>query len=342
MNLVQKDNLPFSMHLTILITGLVLLGFLAVNLLTTKPRTGRTLFIGFYNNICLAVNSWQREFHSPKIRKERTPDGSKEERGFATLLTRCGSNLAAKLIQADPIRTQVEEQYCHGTWQRETYEDFRGTILAREHARTFPCLYATKGFRDNDHRYVFLLSEDPSEPRNIHVIGPALKAYLSLAHSLGSNTSLVIISQPSNKRQSLETYNESFWNLLRGLRICDQVDWPSHVPPNTSDPYWTFCFNGEPIFPIALTPAHERRWSRHASTLIVAIQPKWVIDNLMSTLKERQDATDKVRHLLRKYDRVEISPHLADYGASGASESRQLTLSDNDEVVNVTFDDMDS
>jgi len=96
----------------------------------------------------------------------------------------------------------------------------------------------------------------------------------------------------------------------------------------TADSHWTFCFNGEPVFPIALTPAHDKRRSRYASNLLIALPPKWVIDNLMSTPEKRQSATSIVRGLLKDYDDIEISPDLSNYGDEGKSESRQLTLLD--------------
>jgi FPC/CPF motif-containing protein YcgG len=153
---------------------------------------------------------------------------------------------------------------------------------------------------------------------------------------------MVIICQPSDTDRSVDDYNSLFWNFLRGLRIYDKQPWPENAPSKTDDNRWTFCFDGEPVFPIALTPAHEQRWSRHASTMVTAIQPKWVIDNLMSTPEKREAATSKVRGLLKKYDRIGVSPHLANYGAPGTSESQQLVLRDDYEKTGVLYSDMDA
>lgn len=141
--------------------------------------------------------------------------------------------------------------------------------------------------------------------------------------------------------QTVGEYNNRFWNLLRGLRIYDSEAWPEDVPAKTTDEHWTFCFNGEPLFPIALTPAHEKRRSRYASNFMIAMQPKWVIDNLMSTPEKRQSATSTVRGLLKKYDEVEISPDLSNYGDTGTSESRQLTLLDENETSECPYEDFD-
>lgn len=229
------------------------------------------------------------------------------------------------------------------TWQRSVYEEFKTTILAKGAGlKTFPCVYATMGYRSGDHRYVFLNTDDPSEPQNVHLIAPALRAYLRLSRSLGSNTSLVIMGAPTDGDQkTVEEYNHNFWQMLRGLRICDSVPWPEDVPPETENAKWTFCFDGEPLFPVALTPAHQRRWSRHAAAPLVALQPKWVLDNLLSTPEKRTSATGKVRKLLAQYDQTEISPDLTQYGEVGTSEVHQLCLRDENTTINCPYGDFD-
>lgn len=196
------------------------------------------------------------------------------------------------------------------------------------------------GFRSGDHRYIFLHSDDPSEPRNIKVIAPALQEYLRIARSLGPNTSLVIMAAP-DALKSVKEYNDRFWEMLRGLRIWDAKPWPEDFPQNTSSEKWTYCFDGTPLFPVALTPAHQRRWSRHAPVPLIALQPKWVLDRLLSTPKKRDSAVGKVRKLLAEYDQVEISPDLTTYGEVGTSEVHQLCLRDENETVECPFEDFE-
>jgi FPC/CPF motif-containing protein YcgG len=76
--------------------------------------------------------------------------------------------------------------------------------------------------------------------------------------------------------------------------------------------------------------------------MLIAMQPKWVIDNLMSTDEKRGIATSKVRSLLEKYDQTDVSPLLANYGAVGESESQQLVLGDDSRKVQVPYADMDN
>ena len=228
-------------------------------------------------------------------------------------------------------------------WQRLVYEEFKATILAKGSGmKTFPCVYATMGYRSGDHRYVFLHSDDPSEARNIRLLAPALREYLRVSQSLGDNTSLVIMGAPSNNgNKSVEEYNNGFWEMLRGLRIWDSKEWPEDVPQNTKDEKWTFCFDGVPLFPVALTPAHERRWSRHSPTPLIALQPKWVLDRLLGTPEKRKSATGKVRKLLAEYDQIEISPDLTSYGEPGTSEVHQLCLLDENKTAECPYFDFD-
>ncbi|UJO25194.1 hypothetical protein CLAFUW4_14323 [Fulvia fulva] len=240
-------------------------------------------------------------------------------------------------------KEQVESEFDMNAWQRLAYEDFKTTILAKETGlKTFPCVYATMGYRAGDHRYVFLESDDPSEPRNVRIVAPALRAYLRMSNTLGDNTSMVIMAAPTEgDPKSVEEYNHSFWEMLRGLRIWDSQPWPKQFPQDTGDEKWTYCFDGTPLFPVALTPAHQKRWSRHAPVPLIALQPKWVLDKLLSTPEKREAATGKVRRLLKQYDQTEISPDLTSYGDVGTSEVHQLCLRDENETADVPFQDFD-
>lgn len=206
--------------------------------------------------------------------------------------------------------------------------------------KTFPCIYATMGYRSGEHRYVFLKTDNPSEPQNVRLIGPALESYLSMARGLGPNTSLVIMGAPSDQSRSVDEYNGFFWDMLRGLRILDPVSWPEDISPDVESEKWTFCYNGEPLFPVMLTPSHSKRYSRQMPVPVIALQPKYILDALMATPEKRESATKKVRKLLEAYDSVEISPDLTSYGQPGTSESRQLCLQDENVTVKSPYGDL--
>lgn len=240
-------------------------------------------------------------------------------------------------------KEQVERYFEPSSWQALAYHDFQTTILAKQTSmKTFPCVYATMGYRAGDHRYIFLHSENPAEPRNIRVIAPALQDYLRISKNLGANTSLVIFCAPSRAEKSVEAYNNSFWDMLRGLRIADPKAWPHDVPESLTSEKWTFCYGGEAVFPVMLTPAHSHRWSRHMSVPVIALQPKWVLDDLLSTPARRDAAVEKVRKLLREYDQVDVSPDLTSYGQLGTSEARQLCLLDQNKTAGQPYMNLDT
>lgn len=209
--------------------------------------------------------------------------------------------------------------------------------------KTFPCVYATRGFRHNEHRYVFLRSDDPSEPRNVRVLAKALETYLPESRYIGKNTSMLVVCPPGTQERSFEYYNHCFWELLRGLRIADQAAWPKDIPQSTLSSKWAFCYAGIPLFPVALTPLYQNRHSRWAPNFVIAMQPKWVFDDLLDTEQKRMAATKMVRGLLEKYDDVEISPDLTAYGTDGTSEVHQLFLrDDNESTLECPFVDFDT
>ena len=197
--------------------------------------------------------------------------------------------------------------------------------------KTFPCVYATKGYKSNDQRYVFIHSDDPSEPRNVRLIGQALQSYLRLSRSCGPNTTLVVLSPPTPQPRTVEQYNLDFWAFLRGLRVFDAKPWPQNIPRSTGESRWTFCFDGVPWFPVVLTPAHSKRQSRYAPSLVYVMQPKWIFDILFNSPEKRRVACEKVRALVKEFDDVPVSPDIADYGDPGTTESRQYYLMDENE-----------
>jgi len=171
----------------------------------------------------------------------------------------------------------------------------------------------------------------------VRIVGRALSAYLASSRAIGPNTSMVIVCKGRDDDgtappRTMQWYNNSFWTLLRGLRVFDTKPWPRDIPTDTDSSKWTFCFDGVPLFPVALTPLHEKRRSRWAPNFVIALQPKWVLDLLLGTPEKRRQATTKVRTLLEKYDDVGISPDLTTYGEEGTTEKNQLfLLDDNDD-----------
>ncbi|KAG2038618.1 YqcI/YcgG family-domain-containing protein [Suillus americanus] len=224
-------------------------------------------------------------------------------------------------------RAQITAAFPQGTWQRDAYEDYKAVLLNEE--LIFPCIYATKGFKSDGQRFLFIDSDDLSDPRHIRTLAKGLSAYIPQAHRLGPNNSLVLLAKKNdNNSRTVQEYNTLFWELLNGLAKLDEKAWPSTVPRDIDTEKWCFCFGGEQYFTAIQTPAHEVRRTRYAPGLTIAFQPKWVFDILFSTDAKRAGALAKVRALLAKYDSIPVSPELKGYGEEGSRESKQYFLLD--------------
>ncbi|KAG2046660.1 hypothetical protein BDR06DRAFT_1014541 [Suillus hirtellus] len=224
-------------------------------------------------------------------------------------------------------RAQVTAAFPEETWQRNAYEDYKAVLLDEE--LVFPCVYATKGFKSDDQLYLFIDSDDLSDPRHIRTIAKGLSIYLPQARQLGPNTSLVLLAKQNEvNSRTVEEYNTLFWELLNGLAKLDEKPWPSDIPRDIDTDRWCFCFGGEQFFTVIQTPAHQVRRTRYAPGVTMVMQPKWIFDILFSTDAKRAGALSKVRALLAKYDPIPVSPELKNYGEEGSRESKQYYLLD--------------
>lgn len=224
----------------------------------------------------------------------------------------------------------MEDKFDTTRWQRQSYDAFRAAVTSIDPV-AFPCIYATKGFKANEHRYVFLESEDMEDKENIETLAMALRQYLATPKTeLGPNTSLVALFPIPNPDQvsTVEEYHKKYWDCLYGLRQVDVSSWPQEIPKDTDAQLWRLCFDGHQIFSAALTPAHEKRRSRYSPCYGIVFQPKFVFDILFATAVKKQAAIAKVRGLLTEYDNVPISPELKNYGDVNGRESKQYFLMD--------------
>jgi len=224
---------------------------------------------------------------------------------------------------------EIMKKFPASTWQRQAYDAFAAKLGDKE--RIFPCIYASKGWKDNDLLYMFLPSEDISERRNVLQIARAVLSYVPESHKYGLNTSLVIITPNSEKTASrtVEDYHKIFWTMLKSLRQLDPKPWPSNISDETESNRWCFCFDGKPAFLAVLTPAHEKRKSRHLQNFCFVYQPRWVFELLLTTDEKRAAALKNVRGLIDKYDYpLPHSPDIANFGEEGSSESKEYFIYD--------------
>ncbi|KAM0795124.1 YqcI/YcgG family-domain-containing protein [Usnea florida] len=311
-------------------------GFVLAAIANPRPKEARDAYFSLKDSLRNLRHLVDAVFN-PSAPSGRNPSSAAGE-----------NNHAIPTDDANLLTKAQCEKLPEETWQRQAYEALKSILLARnEGAKRFPCIYATSGYNHDEHRYIFMHSDDPSEPRNLRLLASAMRAYLPQSHSIGPNTSLVIIHPPASDTNtdcpspSVDSYHHKFWTLLRGLRTCDLKPWPSDIPPRTDDAKWAFCFDGVPWFPAAMTPAHEHRLSRHAPFFTVAMQPKWVFDNLFRTPERRRAAVEKVRTLMPAFDEVDLSPDLSAYGTEGTTEAHQYYLLDENRTSFCPFEDLD-
>ncbi|KAH0263583.1 hypothetical protein KCU84_g21376, partial [Aureobasidium melanogenum] len=176
------------------------LGFGLATIVALRPQKARKDLDNFTSQLRHVTNGLKGKGSHPGDMEQSETAEEIIKRGADNLLT----------------KEQLEEKYDMNAWQRLVYEEFKTTILAKGSGlKTFPCVYATMGYRAGDHRYVFLESDNPSEPRNVRIIAPALRAYLQVSKSLGPNTSLVIMGAPTEgSLKSVEEYNNEFFDML--------------------------------------------------------------------------------------------------------------------------------
>jgi FPC/CPF motif-containing protein YcgG len=174
-------------------------------------------------------------------------------------------------------RAEVEAKFAEGTWQRQAYNTYTTTLLDED--RIFPCIYATKGYKGNEQRFLFIDTDDLSELRHAEALAAALDAYLPISRNLGPNTSLVLLAQETSKPREMEEYLDGFWKLLNNLATVDRAAWPKDVPKDIDTDKWCLCYGGEPFFTVVQTPAHQKRASRYAPGVTIVFQPKWICES---------------------------------------------------------------
>ncbi|KAJ3552773.1 hypothetical protein NP233_g12797 [Leucocoprinus birnbaumii] len=282
---------------------------------TTLSNTSSYLFGG----ALLALVGLVAYDRLPVILKELT---NKTEEAKTTI----GRTLTTAAPTKPLTRAQVTEMYPEGTWQRTAYDDYVRVLLDEE--LIFPCIYATKGFKADNQVYVFIDSDDLSDPRHIRTLASGLADYLPKARSLGPNTSLVLLAKQNPNPRTVDEYQNLFWKLLDGCAKIDKKPWPADIPTTIDDAKWCFCFGGEPFFTVIQTPAHQQRRTRYAKGVTIVFQPKWIFDILFSSDAKRASALSKVRALLAKYDPIPVSPDLKNYGEPDSREFQQYFLMD--------------
>lgn len=218
-------------------------------------------------------------------------------------------------------------------WQKEALENFEAKINDKH--RPFPCIPATQGYFLNHFRYGFV--GDPRNAKTITELASVLKEYSINSREFGRYSSLIVFFK--NPQDLIETYNvdkfeQLFWKQLNGLSSLDPLDWPNHIPDDPHNPAWEFCFHGEPYFMYCATPSHKNRKSRHFNVFMLAITPRWVLENFNASSSKINKIKSEIRNRLANYDSIPAHPSLNTYGQNDNYEWKQYFLHDEDTTLN--------
>jgi FPC/CPF motif-containing protein YcgG len=224
------------------------------------------------------------------------------------------------------------DRYQLKEWERNALEKFE--VKLTDKAKPFPCIPATIGFSKKQLRYGF--ADDPREPASIEQVAKMLKEFTHHSRTFGNYTSLIVFYKtPKDLRDSykVEQFEQMFWQHLTNLSELDEVEWPRNIPKDPHNPIWEFCFHGEQYFMYCATPAHVNRQSRHFDCFMLAITPRWVLQEFSKKESFVRRIRSQVRKRLERYDSTPIHQDLNSYGADDNFEWKQYFLRDEDTTI---------
>jgi FPC/CPF motif-containing protein YcgG len=217
-------------------------------------------------------------------------------------------------------------------WEREALHEFKKKMTNKENP--FPCIPATQGHSLGQFRYGFV--GDPRRDSSTTEVAHLLSAYTTCSRSLGNYTSLIIFFNTPKELASsytVEKFEELFWKKLNGLHELDDMEWPSHIPMDPHNPLWEFCYNQEQYFMYCGTPSHSNRKSRNFPYYMLAITPRWVLENFNASPTFAKKIKERIRKRLVNYDNIDIHPDLNSYGNENNYEWKQYYLRDDDTAL---------
>ncbi|MBE4909756.1 YqcI/YcgG family protein [Bacillus luteolus] len=214
-------------------------------------------------------------------------------------------------------------------WQRSAIDLFDHKL--KDTDRPFPCIPATQGHSLGQFCYGFV--SDPRSSESTKDLAGLLRDYSAKYRDLGKYTSLIVFFETPEElktQYTVEEFEELFWKQLNGLGELDECEWPENIPIDPHDPVWEFCFNQEKLFMYCGTPAHTNRLSRNFPYFVLAITPRWVLEEFNANPHLAGKIKTKIRERIEKYDSIPVHPDLNSYGKEDNYEWKQYFLHDDD------------
>ena len=215
-------------------------------------------------------------------------------------------------------------------WAHRHFENFRSSVTGERDGSPFPCFFGKASVEEGRPLYAFVGST--TQPDSLASLRDALLEYLDVYEAHGDRVSFAVFFKPPEASLTEAAWHERFWHVLQYLHVEDPEPWPEDIPTDPDDPYWEFCFGGEPIFPTARAPFYDDRQSRYCPVgLEVTFQPRTIFEGITGDTQAGQNARDEIRSRLEEYDDA-ACPHadLGEWGQEGDREWPQYLLNEDD------------
>lgn len=220
-------------------------------------------------------------------------------------------------------KKELETELCE-PWMQKAATAFNCRMTDR--SRPFPCIPATQGARLEQFRYGFVTREEDQTDQ----LAFLLSKYIKDAHECGPYTSLIVFFEPFRDESTwnVDQYEQFFWSVLKQTSLRDTSDYPSDLPSDPHNPVWEYAFGRERLFMYCATPAHTQRRSRYFPYFMLAITPRWVLEEFHRHHRHPEKIKEKIRDRLVAFDEAPVHPDLNTYGSEKNFEWRQYFLRD--------------
>lgn len=217
-------------------------------------------------------------------------------------------------------------------WVASHWTTFREGLLGERNGTPFPCFFGAESVKNGDPLYTAVPSLADKDA--LLRLGATLLDYLETYRDHSDRASLVAFFKPPTRELTESEYHDTLWHILQFLHVHDPAPWPTNIPTDPDDPYWEFCFGGEPIFPTCRAPFYDERTSRYSPVgLEITFQPRGLFEDLGVTADTEagERARDVIQGRLEDYDGVCPHADLGDWGTEGDREWPQYMLSASEE-----------
>ena len=232
-------------------------------------------------------------------------------------------------------QSAVAERVASGAapdWVAAHWRSFSDALTGTHEGAPFPCFFGAESVANGDPLYTAVPSV--TDPAALLSLGETLVEYLDTWEDHSQRASLVAFFRPSDRLQTERGYHETLWHLLQFLHVNDPEPWPEEIPTDPMDPYWEFCFAGEPIFPTCRAPFYDDRRSRYCPVgFEITFQPRALFEgmNVTGDTERGQRVRETIRDRAEAYDGVCPHADLGDWGDD--HEWRQYLLAADDDAA---------